>query len=60
MMEPISPEESTATCAPPERILVEADMATFIMAPMAPKASIIPPKMVNRMMVFADTEASMP
>ena len=60
VMEPIRPLESTATCAPPERILVLAAMATFMMELMAPKDSIRPPKMVKSTMVLADTEASMP
>ena len=60
VMEPIRPLEMTATCAPPERILVLADIATSMMVLMAPKASIRPPKMVKSTMVFAETEASMP
>ena len=58
--EPISPEEMTATCAPPERTLPLALIATFMMLCSAPKALIIPANSENRIMVLAVICPSMP
>ena len=60
VIEPIRPLEITATCAPPERIFVDATIAASMIVLIAPNASIKPPKMVNNTIVFADTDASIP